>query len=1181
MNHNNSPEKKLEKSDVALREEATVAFWKEKKLFEKSLAKSAPKGDCIFYDGPPFATGLPHYGHILGGTGKDAIARYKTMQGFRVPRKWGWDTHGLPIETIVEKSLGITSKKQIEEMGLDVFAREARSKVLGFVSDWKKTVDRTGRWVDFDGSYKTMDTSYIESVWWALGELHKKGLIYEADRILPYCPRCQTPLANAEIAMDNSYKDITDISAYVKIPLKDHKDTFFIAWTTTPWTLPGNTALAVNPELEYVKVAYEGGFYFVGKDRFEAVFKDKDVQIVDEFKGNELVGMSYLPPFDYFTHTDVAKNQNIWKVYPGDFVTAGTGTGVVHIAPSFGEDDANLAKKYSIPTIKHVLPDGTFAPEVTHFAGVHVKPKDDHQAGDVEIIKYLAHNHLLFAKEKIIHSYPHCYRCETPLLYYGLPSWFINVQKFKPRILELNQTLTWIPDHLKDGRFTHILENAPDWNFSRNRFWASPLPIWKSSNGKMMVVNSVDDLKKNTKKSGNKYFVMRHGKSEGNECQILANLPQSKYDLLCAEGKENTRKNAEFLKDKKIDLIISSDFTRTQETAAIVADVLGIPKERILPPDARIREIKTGIFEEGPYDKYHAGLAQYTEGNWFEGSVPGGESLLDVQKRVGEFMYELDREHTGKNILIVTHSTPAWMFFRVAGLTTEDMDISYWFRTIHEDPFVGTFKKFSNAEIRALNFVPLPHDEKYSFDLHRPYIDAITLVDEVGNEYQRIPEVIDCWFESGSMPFAQDHYPFERPDWQNENFPADFVVEYIAQTRTWFYYTLLVSTILFDRAPFKNIVTTGNLNGTDGQKMSKSKGNYPDPWILMNKYGADALRIYLMSSVLMKGEDSNFVEKTVDDIYKKIILKLGNCLSFVDMYHVAKDVWQENEEPKNVLDQWILARLSQVIEETTKGFESYNLVEATKGFVQFVDDLSAWYLRRSRDRFKSDDEGDLVSAGKTLVTVLKEFSKVLAPIAPFIAEDVYQKLRVERDLESVHLEDWPKSPALSSASSLISDMEYVRGIVSMGLEARSHANIKVRQPLQKLSVPVNNLKNEYLEIIQDELNVKEVVADEAVAEGSVVLDTEITDALRAEGNAREFMRAVQDLRKTTGLNPHDVIILHVATDTAGKDLIQKFTKEISKTVGAKDVVFVLENKGFEVSVEGLRFTIELEKLSVI
>ena len=331
----------------------------------------------------------------------------------------------------------------------------------------------------------------------------------------------------------------------------------------------------------------------------------------------------------------------------------------------------------------------------------------------------------------------------------------------------------------------------------------------------------------------------------------------------------------------------------------------------------------------------------------------------------------------------------------------------------------------------------------------------------------------------------------------------------------------------------------------------------------------------------MKGEDSNFVEKTVDDIYKKIILKLGNCLSFVDMYHVAKDVWQENEEPKNVLDQWILARLSQVIEETTKGFESYNLVEATKGFVQFVDDLSAWYLRRSRDRFKSDDEGDLVSAGKTLVTVLKEFSKVLAPIAPFIAEDVYQKLRVERDLESVHLEDWPKSHALSSASSLISDMEHVRSIVSMGLEARSHANIKVRQPLQKLSVPVNNLKTEYLEIIQDELNVKEVVAGGTLAEGNVVLDTEITPGLREEGNAREFMRAIQDLRKTTGLNPDDVIILHVAADAAGKDLIQKFTKEISKTVGAKDIVCVLENKGFEVSVEELRFTIELEKLSVI
>jgi len=1156
-------EKTVEKSDVALREEATVAFWKEKNLFEESLKKSAPKGDCIFYDGPPFATGLPHYGHILGGTGKDAIARYKTMQGFRVPRKWGWDTHGLPIETIVEKSLGITEKKQIEAMGLDVFAREARSKVLGFVADWKKTVDRTGRWVNFDGSYKTMDTSYIESVWWALGELYKKGVVYEADRILPYCPRCQTPLANAEIAMDNSYKDINDISAYVKMALKDHKDTYFIAWTTTPWTLPGNTALAVNPELQYVKVSFEGGFYFVGKDRFESVFKEKDAQIVDEFSGSELVGMSYLPPFDYFTHGDLSKNENIWKVFPADFVTADTGTGIVHIAPSFGEDDANLAKKYSIPAIKHVLPDGTFVREVTHFAGVHVKPKEDHQAGDVEIIKYLAHSHLLFAKEKITHSYPHCYRCETPLLYYGLPSWFINVQKYKPRMLELNQSLTWLPDHLKDGRFKHILENAPDWNFSRNRFWASPLPIWKSSSGEMLVVNSVADLRKYTKKSGNHYFVMRHGYAQSNVTHTW-DFEGDPSNHLTEEGRLGVQASAEKFKGTKIDIIIRSPLLRAKETAEITAGVIGYEGEILV--DDRLREIQPGHEYQGRdlstfLSKFTHYPHRYTMPN------PEGESYADVRARIMQCMEELERSYRDKNILLVTHGgVTVNMAVGFSGMLTLD---------IPDD--IEDRAYFKNAEIRQLDFVPFPHNEHYELDLHRPYIDAITLVDEKGKEYKRIPEVIDCWFESGSMPFAQDHFPFERPNWQKENFPADFVVEYIAQTRTWFYYTLLVSTMLFDAAPFKHIITTGNLNGTDGQKMSKSKGNYPDPWILMNKYGADALRIYLMSSILMKGEDSNFVEKTVDDIYKKVILKLGNCLSFIDMYRISNDVWAEGESSTNVLDQWILARLSQVITETTEGFEKYNTVEATKGFVQFVDDLSAWYLRRSRDRFKSDDETDRIAAGKTLVTALMEFAKVMAPVAPFMAEEIYQKLKKGNDLESVHLQDWPKASAQQDFTTLISDMEQVRSIVSFGLEARSKANIKVRQPLQKLSASTNQLRKEYLEIIKDELNVKEVVIDESLSVGEVRLDVEITPELRDEGLAREFMRGIQDLRKTTGLNPEDVVVLHVSTDEAGKTLLEKFKSDISKTVGAKDIVFD-GAEGFDVTVEGLQFKVQIEKL---
>jgi isoleucyl-tRNA synthetase len=1068
MNH--TPDTQ-EKSAVALREEATVTFWKEHNLFDKSVTKEAPKGDLVFYDGPPFATGLPHYGHILGGTGKDAIARYKTMQGFHVPRKWGWDTHGLPIETIVEKSLGITSKKQIEEMGLDAFSREARSKVLGFVADWKKTVDRTARWVDFDGSYKTMDTTFIESVWWAMGELNKKGLIYEADRILPYCPRCQTPLANAEIAMDNSYKDIVDISVYVKMQLVDRENEYLLAWTTTPWTLPGNTALAVNTELGYVKVSFEGGFYYVGKDRYEAVFKDKDAQVVEEVSGSALVGRSYKPPFDYFTTTDIAEKGTAWKVYAADFVTADTGTGIVHIAPSFGEDDAALAKKENIPSIKHVGPDGTFIPAVTHFAGVQVKPKEDHQAADVEIIKYLAHNHLLFAKEKITHSYPHCYRCDTPLLYYGLSSWFIKVQDFKKRMLELNQGITWVPEHLRDGRFKHVLENAPDWNFSRNRFWASPLPIWKSKTGKMKFIGSVEELRAHAKPARNRYTLIRHGQAKSNITNTW-DCGRDPENHLTDEGKGGVAESAARLKDAKIDLIVASPFLRAQETAAIVAEALGLSAADVIIDD-RLSEWNVGTeFDRKTLDYFFD--VRNAAHNRYSYEAHGGESFASVVKRCGECLYSLEERYEGKNILIVGHGSSIRALENVAEGFTYDQLLKREAKALN----------YKNAEFRSLDFKPLSHNENYELDLHRPYIDAVKLEID-GEEYTRIPEVIDCWFESGSMPFAQDHYPFERPDWMEKNFPADFVVEYIAQTRTWFYYTLLLSTMLFDRVPFTHVVTTGNLNGTDGQKMSKSKGNYPDPWILMNKYGADALRMYLMSSVLMKGEDSNFMEKSVDEIYKKIILRLENCLSFIDMYEVPKQVWGQGEAPTSELDRWIIARLSQVVAEMTTGFDGYNTVEATKGINLFVDDLSAWYLRRSRDRFKGDDVMDRTSAGKTLVTVLVEFAKAIAPVMPFIAETVYQKLRTADSKESVHLEAFPT--AGEANESLLGTMQHVRDTVTLGLEARSKANIKVRQPLAKIAITIDWFDDECLSIIKDELNVKEVVVDKFLAEGTVAL----------------------------------------------------------------------------------------------
>lgn len=1127
------------KSPNAENEEKVLQFWRENNIFEKTLTKDAPNGDLVFYDGPPFATGLPHYGHILGGTGKDLIARYKTMQGFRVPRKWGWDTHGLPIETIVEKSLGIKSKKEIEEMGLDVFSREARSKVLGFVGDWKKTVERTARWVDFDGSYKTMDNTFMESVWWALGQLNDKKLIYEADRVLPYCPRCQTPLANAEIAMDNSYKDIVDISVYVPMKIKNREQESFLVWTTTPWTLPGNTALALNPELVYVKVSFENHFYYVGQDQFEKVFKDKDVQIVETFQGSDLVGLEYIPVFDYFVHTEIAKNENIWKVYAGDFVTAGAGTGIVHIAPSFGEDDASLAKKYSIPSIKHVAPDGTFISEITHFAGVQVKPKENHQATDVEIIKYLAHNHVLFAKEKITHSYPHCYRCETPLLYYGLPSWFIRVQDYKKRMLELNEEIDWVPDHLKNGRFQHVLENAPDWNFSRNRFWASPLPIWKSLTGKMKFITSIEEMKQFTKKSGNKYFVMRHGQAVSNVNKVW-DFKNDPNDHLTDEGKKQIAESVPFLKDKNIDVIIHSPIVRTTETAHEVMNHLGFTGEVVV--DERLREFNPGEKYQGqPMTEFMTRFNQYTDRYALLNA--DGETYLDVYKRMMGAVYEFEQKYTGKNILIVSHGGPLLNMI----LGSEGCDLSKIPNDIEDKKYL------KNAEIRELDFVPLPHNENYELDLHRPYIDAIKLEID-GEEYSRIPEVIDCWFESGSMPFAQNHFPFERSDWKETNFPADFVVEYIAQTRTWFYYTLLISTILFDKAPFKHVITTGNLNGDDGQKMSKSKGNYPDPWIVMDKYGADALRMYLMSSAMMKGEDANFDEKAVEELNKKVFNILRNIVSFYDMY-AGESADVDPYTSANVLDQWVLALWNKTLGTVVAGLEKYQPLEPARALRDFIGEFSTWYIRRSRDRFKSDDITDRGFALATTKYILQEIAKTMAPFTPFIAEEIWQKFG---NSESVHLEMYPV--AKSFDQEIITKMAALRDIVSKGLELRNKLGIKVRQPLALFKVKSMDLNPEHYWIILDELNIKGMEVDTSIEE-DVWFDTEITEELKNEGDMRELSRAIQEMRKNANLMPSDRVVVSLA-ETEPDWFASVLGDEMMRAVGAEKIVW-----GSEVKVE--------------
>lgn len=1177
------------KSGNALREEKILSFWKENDTFNKSLNKPEPKSffskkrkNYVFYDGPPFATGLPHYGHILGSTAKDVIGRYQTMRGFRVPRRWGWDCHGLPIENIVEKELGISGKKEIEKLGVEKFTETARSKVLTYVAEWKKTVERIGRWVDFDNSYKTMDNSFIESVWWALGEMNDKGLIYEGVRVLPYCPRCETPIANSEIAMDNSYKDITDISVYVKFRLTPTQkmsphfnastltrsdtfsasDIYLLAWTTTPWTLPGNTAIAINKDLSYVFVTHspESGkeTIILTPESFEKL-KDKftNPEIIKHTTGAELVGMRYEPVFEYYKNVQMPNKENAWRVWHADFVTVDQGTGIAHEAPAFGEDDMNLAQANNIPFIRHVEHNGVFANAIADFAGMKAKPKEDHQSTDVAIIKYLAHNGFLFAKEKIIHSYPHCYRCDTPLLYYALPSWFVNIQSAKKDMQKTAESMNWIPSHLKDGRFGNSMAGAPDWTISRNRYWASPLPIWKNKSGEMIFIKSFDELKSYTKKSGNTYFLMRHGETTHNLANRVSTVVNSGSHLT-DKGKKEVAKSAENLKKDGIDIIITSPFNRTKETAKIIQEILGLSDRQVIVDD-RLHEMSLPAYEGQTWMEYHKDYPKTVEN--FDKAPEGNESYADIKRRMMHFLFETEERYKNKKILIVTHGGPAWLL--VAGARMLDTEATLELIRNKKD-----FHYFDNAEVQVLPFTYFPHDRNYNLDFHRPYIDFVP-VEKDGEEYVRIPEVIDCWFESGSMPFAQDHYPFERKNWQKENFPAGFVAEYIAQTRTWFYYTHVVSTILFGKAPFQNVVTTGTVLASDGEKMSKSKNNFPDPWILFDKYGVDAIRFYLMSSPVMKGEDFNFSEKGVGDIASKIIGRLDNITTFYELYR-DKSVENGNQsKSKNILDKWILARLSDVINQVTKGMELYDMSQATRPFDLFIEDLSTWYLRRSRERLKDGDK----DAKVTLYTVLKITAQLIAPFAPFVAEDIWQKLKNEDDVESVHLSDWLES-IKNNNEIIISEMQKARDIVTLGLEARQKSGIKVRQPLNELSVREYGLQKEYTEIIKDELNVKNISVDESL-DTPVILDTHITLELKEEGNYRELVRAIQDMRKEAGLSPSDVIELSIETGVEGQDLINKFKNDLSKTVGAKEIK-ISENTGKEIKIDELVFKINIE-----
>jgi len=1102
---NKRQEVKQSKNPFPAMEEEVLNFWDKNKIFEKSVEKEAPKGDYVFYDGPPFGTGEPHYGHLLSSISKDVMPRFWTMQGYRVERRWGWDCHGLPIENIIEQDLKISGKKEIEKIGIDKFCETCRSRVLEYADIWEVMIRRIGRWVEFKNSYKTMDVEYMESVWWGFKELWKKNLIYQGRKVQLYCPRCETPISNFEVAMDNSYKDITETSITAKFKIKykpgktgrgvgalilngkgevllvkrneqgrrvtwalpggkvetgevwsealkrevkeelgatiksarafsrkpdilegrlfetvcfevklneDPKnmvpeeleklewfsldklpeidypssrdaieiykknpkgkidedinnalpEVYILAWTTTPWTLPGNVALAVEEKINYVLIKIDGVFYVIAKDRLEII--KENYKILNDIKGKDLVGLEYEPLFDIPALKDGGKN--VYKVLAADFVTTEDGTGVVHTAVVYGEDDYNLGLKYDLPVVPALDEKGHFNETVPQFKGVYFKKADKMVLEDLE------KRGLIFSTEATAHSYPFCHRCDNQLFYNAIPAWFMAVSKLKKRMLELNERINWFPEYLKNGRFALGIEQAPDWNISRNRYFGTPIPVWQCDKcGEQEVIGSVKELEE---KSGTK-------------------------------------------------------------------------------------------------------------------------NINDIH--------------------------------------------------IHK--------------VSGLNWA----------------------CSKCSGKMKRISEVLDCWVESGSMSFAQMHYPFENKEKFEANFPAQFISEYISQTRAWFYVMHVMAVALFDSNSFENVIATGVILNEKGDKMSKSKKNYPDPWKVINEYGVDALRFYLMSSAVMQAENLFFNERDLRDVFRKNSMILWNVYKFYEMYQEEAMIGEYSKpQSENVLDKWIMAKFNVFAKEVTENMKAYNLPKATRPISDFINDFSTWYLRRSRDRFKSDDKADQEVAINTTRFILLELAKIIAPVMPFMAEIIWQKVsgfNFKAENKSVHLTSWAEYDDLikKEDTEILKQMEEVRKIVELGLKARDEAGIKVRQMLNELRITNYELKVEYKNLIIDELNVKNVISKKGQGEMKVELDTVLTDDLKFEGLKREIVRSVNNLRKNAGLTIKDKIVLSWQSDSELiKNVFTKMADELKKDTLTEEI------KESEVEGEEVKMNGEMVKLGI-
>lgn len=1085
-------------------------FWKEKKIFEKSLEARKKAKRFVFWEGPPTANGHPHMGHFEGRVFKDLFCRYKTMRGFFVLRKAGWDTHGLPVEIEVEKELGFKNKKDIEEYGIAKFNRKCRESVWKYKTEWEEMTKKMGFWLDLDNPYVTYETKYMESVWQILKTIWDKKLLYQAHKIVPFCTRCGTPLSAHEVAQ--GYKKITDRSVYIKFKVTEQSAKrlalsdrlFILSWTTTPWTLPGNVALAVNPSLKYVKIevhnpAKSGGaheFYILAEERLNAI---KEMLAKDGYKIKsaaqdvsiaQLLALEYEPLFN----VPALQSDASYKAYPADFVTADDGTGVVHTAVMYGEDDYNLGTKLDLPKLHTVDETGKFNSAAgKDLDGLYAK----NGATEEKIIKSLEERGLLVGTEEYEHDYPFCWRCGTPLIYYAKNSWFIKISAVSAALLKNNSKINWIPEHIKEGRFGQWLKEGKDWAISRERYWATPLPIWKCEKCEnKTVIGSVKDLEKKSVGSKNTYYILRHGLTERQEetkMIISSRAEGDKYHLV-ERGRQDVERAALALqKAGGADEIYASPFIRTTETAEIIGKIL----HKTVKKDDRLVEFIHGSPCE---DKEHTVCPERTEEEKFETREFDGESRNDVRERMADFMNEMESRHHNKKILIVGHGDPLWLLDAIAGGRTQ--------KEIIENKKTSEYWYPKLAELKKISWRKIPRNELGELDLHRPFVDAVTLkCSDCGAKMKKIPDLIDVWFDSGAMPYAQWHWPFENKKLFREQFPADFIVEGVDQTRGWFYTLLAIATLLDKNYPYKNVMSLGHVLDEKGQKLSKSKGNYVSPRDLMDKYGVDAARWYFYT-VNAPGDPKLFSEKELQAQLTGFLSTLQNCLKFYELYIADNQQLTINNQQFSILDKWLLSKLNGLILETGVKMDQYDATAAARAVEKFVtEDFSNWWLRRSRKRKESLP---------LLRAILLEIAKLCAPFIPFTAEEIHMRLHAGQTAgtESIHLHDWPKADKKLIEKKLEEEMDEVRAVIAAGLAQRKEKQIKVRQPLR--AVKINRAKKfgaGLEDLIKEELNVKTVLYDAAQQKDSVELDLELNQALLGEGYAREMMRQIQDMRK--------------------------------------------------------------------